>query len=189
MGIERSIFVQVPQAMAIFFKDNKQFKIGSLEDKYEKEELEGISGCMEFLVRNNFAMFSKFPPIMKYFGQECEEQLVKPFPYDSLIIDSDESSRLIDTLKYLPSWQFSRFVQIRMFFAPNSVFLRQLGAILNEKDFFNTELVLNYNTDLDLNEYSDILVDFRFHISRIAIMDCPIVENKYPYLLKREQIG
>lgn len=180
--IDRSVYVQIPLDMGLFFKDRPQFYIEDIERQYFKN-YEIVRDYIDFLVNNNFAMKSQYRPEMNYIKQDGLYIFNRPFLFESIIIDANSADELMTILRFLPSRQFTKYVQIRMFFIPDFIFLNQLGETLREKDLFNTEIVLNHNYDLELNSYYKLIKDFRFHLSQIVVMNCSLLKKDHAQIM------
>lgn len=161
-------FVQIPIDMANFVQNHKQFNIDEEVSKLNTDETEAVKSYINMLTKYHFGMLSKFLPMMSY----SLGTFRKPFPIDSLIIDSDSEQRVFDTLNYLPHDTMSRFVQIRLFFAPTIEFLNIVGNELVEHNMLNVELVFNKEESINFDDYGVIIRNFPFHILRLIVMGC-----------------
>ncbi|MDD2330259.1 MAG: grasp-with-spasm system SPASM domain peptide maturase [Bacteroidales bacterium] len=166
VDIEKSLFAQIPNGMASFFRDKRNFEIEKELELFCHEERMIIEDYISFLVNHNFAIIHNCKKIaFKYIEETYRYK--SPFALESIIIDAKTKEDLLYFLSFLPTTQITNLLQLRLFFCVGFSFLLLLAKKLK---YLRVELVIQYNPAIEDDDYHVLLNHYSSTISRVVVM-------------------
>lgn len=136
---------------------------------------------INFLISNCFAIESRY--IIPFEKIETDKWDI-PFIYETLLVDSSSEENLFRYIDALPNYRISRFSQFRLFFSATYKCLKRLLLAIENKGYYNTDIVTNYKQGIAASNYHQLLTEHPYHLSKLIIMDYHIyIDGANPRLI------
>ncbi len=170
--MENSIFYQVPNSMAKLFLANTSFYIEDFLSSFTKDDRDIIKEYICFFEKNKLGLITKYQ--INFINQKKQDNYQTPFFCSNLILDSVNEDDLLKKIIRIKKYSSSIGVcQLRMFYIPSYEFLELLISTAIKYNFINIELLFNYNKNIAVEKYENLLVKYSKIVSRIVIMGSP----------------
>lgn len=180
IDVEKNHYCLIPKSLAWIFRRKQGFYIEDVDNTLVDDEKVIFKEYISFLESNGFAIVSDKEI---YFKKFTLNNYKTPFTVYNIILDFKDTKNFKEKIDTVKGIHF-RSVQVRLYFAPNHLFLNNLFDYLSEIDFNNIEVILNHNKSFVDVDYKRLFLAYRM-LSRIIIMD--YYENRW--IVKEKIVG